>query len=304
MTIFAVVYKIILKRHFMKNGIVVLLLFFIHYTIKAQTLVTDEGDNPVEGFGLVKDPNSNDVYFSRADSLLKTKIFKGTISDGKITAIKEVSILGKKCQEVAPFFSTDGKYFFIFSNAASPKTGNLDLWFGKYKNGLISEMVAGVAINSDSVECYGSISESGNMYFSSWRKSGNGKGDIYTSKFKNGSFSSISHIENNINNIHNNFSPAVAPNENWMIYSTENADKISDLHVSFAKGSKWSKPIKLSNKVNTSSLESAPVIADDGKTLYFSRTEKLNSSSKAVFHMYKISVEELELDKLKVKALY
>ena len=89
-----------------------------------------------------------------------------------------------------------------------------------------------------------------------------------------------------------------------MIYSTENADKISDLHVSFAKGSKWSKPIKLSNKVNTSSLESAPVIADDGKTLYFSRTEKLNSSSKAVFHMYKISVEELELDKLKVKALY
>ncbi len=285
-----------------------LFLFFIvlaHQAAISQTIVSDENNNPVEGFGLVKDPNSNTVYFVKADSLYKTSIYKGTLVDGKITAVKRSSILNKNCQETAPFFTSDGKYIFLFSNAANPKTTNLDLWYGKYdKMGGITEVIAGVAINSDSSEYYGSISESGNMYFTSCRKSGNGKADLFTTKFKNGTFSSIVHLDNNVNNIHNNSSPAIAPNGNWMIYCTENPDKISDLHVSFEKGGKWSKPVKLSNKVNTSNVEVAPVLADDGKTLYFSRIEKSNASGKDVYHIYKITIEELQLDKLKDKALY
>ena len=289
----------------MKNNLFLLLILLMHCAAVGQTLVTDENNTPVEGFGLVKVPNSNTVYFVKTDSLYKTSIYKGTLSDGKITAAKKNSIMNKSCQETAPFFSSDGKYIFLFSNASNPKSANLDLWFGKYdKNGVITEVTAGVALNSDSSEYYGSVSESGDLYFTSWRKSGNGKADIFTTRFKNGSFSSIVHLDNNVNNIHNNSSPAIAPNGNWMIFCTENTDKISDLHVSFEKGGKWSKPVKLSGKVNTPNLESAPVLTDDGKTLYFSRTEKSPSSNKDVLHLYKISIEELQLDKLKDKALY
>ncbi len=269
-----------------------------------QTIVTDQNNNPIEGFGLVKDPNSNIVYFGKTDSLSSTAIYKGILSGEKITSIKKNSILDENAQETIPFFSANGKYFFLFSNFENENLKKLDLWFGKYdKKRGIQNLKKAVEINTDSVEYYGSMSDKGHIYFSSWRKNGYGKGDIFSTKFKNGKFSTLNQLDSNINNKFINSSPAISPKGDWLIFFSENENG-GDLYISFLNAKKWSKPVKLSELVNTESFEFAPVIADNGKTLYFSRREKSILSDKLVYHIYKISIDELGLDKLKLTAHY
>ncbi len=71
---------------------------------------------PIEGFGLVKDTNSNTVYFGKPDTISSTAIYRGIVSDGKINSIRKNAIIDKNSQETIPFFSSDGKYIFLFSN--------------------------------------------------------------------------------------------------------------------------------------------------------------------------------------------
>ncbi|WP_395047757.1 TolB family protein, partial [Flavobacterium sp.] len=233
-----------------------------------------------------------------------TAIYKGILSDGKINSITKNAIVDKNSQETIPFFSSDGKFIFLFSNYQNQNPKNLDLWVGKYdRKGLIHDLKKATTINTDSVEYYGSMSANGHIYFSSWRKNGSGKGDIFSTKFKNGKFSAINQLDNNINNKFINSSPAISPKGDWLIFFNEN-EGVADLYISFLKKERWSKPIKLSNIVNTPNFEFAPVISDNGKTLYFSRREKSTVSDKQVYHIYKISIDELGLDKLKLIAQY
>jgi len=270
----------------------------------AQTIVTDENNNPIEGFGLVKDPRSNAVYFGKPDSISRTAIYRGILSGGKIQDIRKTPIIDKAAQETIPFFSSDGKYIFLFSNFENNDSKILDLWYGKHeRTGAIKDVKKAAAINTDSVEYYGSISSKGQLYFTSWRKSSNGKGDIFSSKFKKGKFSPVKQLDSNINNKFLNSSPAISPKEEWLIFFTENENG-GDLYVSFLKKERWSKPIKLSEVVNTSDFEFAPVVSDNGKTLYFSRREKSILSDKQAYHIYKISIDELGLENLKLGAEY
>jgi hypothetical protein len=271
-----------------------------------QQMLTDANNNPVEGFGLVKDPNSNIVYFGKTDNITNTAIYKGILSDGKITDVKKNFIIDENSQETIPFFSTAGNYIFLFSNFKNPNPKNLDLWFGKYdKKSGIQDLKKATTANTDSVEYYGSMANNGIIYFSSWRKAGYGRGDVFSTKFKNGKFSAVNHLDKSINNSHINSSPAISPKGDWFIFYTKNENsKSADLCVSFLNSGKWSEPIKLPNLVNTSNFEFAPVLADNGKTLYFSRREKSHLSDNQVYHIYKISIQELELGKLKATAQY
>ena len=287
--------------------IVLLLLTFLlieNNISYGQTLLTDDNSNPIEGFGLVKDPNSNTVYFGKTDSISSTAIYRGILSDGKINSIIKSPIMDKNSQETIPFFSSDGKYIFLFSNYENQNPKNLDLWVGKYdKKDMAHDLKKAMAMNTDSVEYYGSMSANGHIYFSSWRKNGYGKGDIFSTKFKKGKFSAINQLDSNINNKFINSSPAISPKGDWLIFFNENEGE-TDLYVSFLNKEKWSRPIKLSNIVNTSNFEFAPVISDHGKTLYFSRREKSTLSDKQVYHIYKISINELGLEKLRLTAQY
>lgn len=272
----------------------------------SQTIITDENNNPIEGFGLVKDPNSNTVYFGKTDSITRTAIYKGQLKDGKITSVTKTPIIDNNSQETIPFFSADGKYIFLFSNFNNTPDQNVDLWYGRYgRKGKIKDLKRSAIVNTDSVEYYGSMSENGNIYFSSWRSNGYGKGDIFSTTFRNGSFSPIQHLDTNINNMLTNSSPAISSKDEWVIYYSENKNsQQADLVISFFNKGKWSKPVILPGLVNTINFEFAPVIGDNGKSLYFSRREKSKLSGKDVYHIYKVPLAGLELDTLRLAAAY
>ena len=51
---------------------------------------------------------------------------------------------------------------------------------------MIHNLKKAAAINTNSVEYYGSMSAHGYLHFSAWRKNGFGKGDVFSTKFKKG----------------------------------------------------------------------------------------------------------------------
>jgi hypothetical protein len=289
----------------MRRILLTLLIFILigNNISYGQTIVTDDNNNPIEGFGLVKDPNSNTIYFGKTDSISSTAIYRGILSGGKINSIRKNYIIDSISQETMPFFSSDGKYIFLFSNFENQSSANLDLWFGEYNKGVIRNLKKAAAVNTDSVEYYGSISADGYIYFSSWRSNSYGKGDIYSTKFKKGKFSSVNHLDDNINNKFINSSPAISPKGDWFVFFNATEDG-ADLYISFLKKERWSKPVKLADVVNTSNFEFAPVVSDNGKTLFFSRREKSILSDKQVYHIYEISIDELGLENLRLRAEY
>ena len=261
---------------------------------------------PLKDLDLLKTKKVILFIFVKQTVSQDTAIYKGQLKDGKITSVTKTPIIDNNSQETIPFFSADGKYIFLFSNFNNTPDQNIDLWYGRYgRKGKIKDLKRSAIVNTDSVEYYGSMSENGNIYFSSWRSNGYGKGDIFSTTFRNGSFSPIQHLDTNINNRLTNSSPAISSKDEWIIYYSENKDsQQADLVISFFNKGKWSKPVILPGLVNTINFEFAPVIGDNGKSLYFKKKKKSKLSGKDVYHIYKVPLAGLELDTLKLAATY
>lgn len=66
--------------------------------------------------------------------------------------------------------------------------------------------------------------------------------------------------------------PSVAPDESFMIFAGNGPGSMNnsaDIYICFQKDGKWGEPVSLGETVNSNWLENAPVLAPDGKPLYF-----------------------------------
>jgi Tol biopolymer transport system component len=64
--------------------------------------------------------------------------------------------------------------------------------------------------------------------------------------------------------------PYIDPDEWFIIFSANRPGVGSpDIHICLQKDGKWGEPINLGESVNSPTLENAPSLAPDGKTLYF-----------------------------------
>lgn len=122
-------------------------------------------------------------------------------------------------------------------------------------------------------------SADGTLYFCSMYGEANG---IYRARLRNGEYMQPERIEYGISNEYASFSPYVAPDESYMIFSSVRPGYgISDLYISFhnADGS-WTEPKNMGPKINTAAKEAFPFVTFDGKYLFFmsNRVSKLNKS--------------------------
>jgi len=117
----------------------------------------------------------------------------------------------------------------------------------------------------------------GTLYFCSMF----GKADgIYRAQLRNGEYTKPERIEYGISDDSSNFSPYVAPDESYMIFSsTRPGYGISDLYISFHnEDGSWTAPKNLGPKINSGAKESCPFVSFDGKHLFFmsNRVSELN----------------------------
>jgi Tol biopolymer transport system component len=129
-------------------------------------------------------------------------------------------------------------------------------------------------VNSDSSEFYVSFTEKGDLYFSSSRKGGYGKEDIYLSKWVNNQHNLPQNLGAAINSEKSEYDPFISPKEDFIIFtSSGRADSFGggDLYCSKLNSEKqWLAAAHLGETFNTNTRDYCPYISPDSRYFFYS----------------------------------
>ncbi len=175
--------------------------------------------------------------------------------------------------------SPDGNRIFFGSNRPRKKAGkgleSLDIFYTeRLPSGQWSEPKnIGLPVNTDYGENYPSVARNGNLYFFSCRNEGMGACEIYMSRFKNGHYLLPENPGSAINSSRNDWDSFIAPDESYIIFSSQNRDDTiggQDLYISYRKNDgSWTQAKNMGPRVNSSSGEICPSVSLDGKYFFF-----------------------------------
>jgi len=197
--------------------------------------------------------------------------------------------------------STDGNTIVFGSDRPAAKGGSrknkLDIFYTKrLSEGRWSEPEnIGAPINTDNGENYPSLSRNGNLYFFSQRTDGHGGCDIYLSRLVDEQYTTPEVLDSNVNSEKNDWDSFIAPDENYIIFSSQNRDDTlggMDLYISFREtDGRWTKAVNMGPRVNSKSGEICPSVSPDGKYLFFTTTRRRNND---IFWMKADIIKEIK----------
>jgi Tol biopolymer transport system component len=131
----------------------------------------------------------------------------------------------------------------------------------------------GPPINTHYGENYPCVAGNGNLYFFSCREDGPGGCDIYMAKLVNSSYTTPVPLGSAINSEKNDWDAYIAPDESYIIFSSQNrSDTLGeqDLYISFRKKDKsWTNAKNMGSSVNSRFDEICPSVSLDGKYFFF-----------------------------------
>ncbi|MCB2409523.1 hypothetical protein [Hymenobacter lucidus] len=250
-------------------------------------------------FGLALSHDGTEAYFTDSD---RTRTSLRLMQAKRVAGRWQTPTLvpfASPFRDIDPIFSPDGQRLYFnstrpYDNSATERP-NFDVWVVERTGSGWSEprRVAGVSQDSTS-ESYASVARNGTMYFTSTRRGGAGKSDIYASRLKNGQYQPAQALA--LNTPGSDGNPFISANDQLLLFISDRPGGFggTDLYLSYRQGKGWSQPYNLGPKVNTAGSEFCPALSADGRTLYFSRTER-NGDTIVREDLYSIPVAELGL---------
>ena len=180
------------------------------------------------------------------------------------------------CEGLTPGLAPDGKTVFFSTSIPTWKLYKLL----KTAGGWTEPELLPPHINFQRRQDTPYAAADGTLYFCSMF----GKADgIYRARLRNDDYMAPERIEYGISNEFTSFSPYVALDESYMIFSSIRPGYgISDLYISFHhEDGSWTEPKNMGPKINTAAKEAFPFVTFDGKYLFFmsNRASKLNKTS-------------------------
>lgn len=260
-------------------------------TLFASGVVSSEFTDTTATFS----PDGRTVYFVRSDAQenLNT-ILESHLKNGKWSEPRVVSFSGW-WNDSEPSVSPDGQKLFFTSNrpvtaGGKPLTVTFrnrvgtgkNIWYVEKKGDDWSAPVHIEGALAEYQMIYNpSVARNGTLYFSGVLPDDTTKNQIYRSVPVNGVYGKPERLSFS-DAKWNHMDPSVDPDERFMVFAANRPDSLggsADIYIVFRKNGAWGEPVNLGETVNSTSLENAPVLAPDGKTLYF-------SSSRAAENIY------------------
>ena len=221
----------------------------------------------------------NEIYFTAIDS--RENIYFSTFKNGNWSKPKIASFSDSNYSDADPFLTKDGKrMYFISERPTHEKDDNIEfnIWYADRENDdWTTPKPLGKPINSDeNNEYFFSISDKGNVFFSSNRKGGEGSFDIYTAKIiGNTIFSEPKNVGIPISTSKYEFDPFISSDEKLIIFSINENGNSSLYYSKKDDNGNWKKPKNLGEKINITRQDFAPSLSADGEYLFFSNNGKL-----------------------------
>lgn len=230
-------------------------------------------------------PDGNEFYYTLVGPSFGVTLFFH-LEDNQWKGPQVAPFSGKYSDYYPSFSPREQKLYFIskrpLTGCGEPKK-DYDIWFVKrIGNRWSKPQNMGAPVNSDRYELHPSLARNGNIYFSSDRKGGKGRLDIYRSILEDGHYSTPENLGDSINTEFADSTPYIAPDESVLIFSSfQRPDGYGeyDLYISFRKeDGSWTTAKNMGNKINTKSYEGSPALSPDGKFFFFTSKRKVYKS--------------------------
>lgn len=229
--------------------------------------------NTLEHSAAIFSSDGNEVYWvSRKNQESRLNIWRMLRINNLWTKPEVFNPLGDSINHFDPFLTSNGEkiYFGADSN------GNTDIWFtekqGKQWN---KPQRLSLSINNLDGQCQASLTTNATVYYLEHRTiNNNWSCDILKSRIKNGVYLSPDTLPVCINSVSSeDWTPFIAPDDSYLIFSSRRDRKYDDLYISFhdIQTETWSEPINLGEPINTGAQETFPTVSPDGKYLFFTR---------------------------------
>lgn len=251
-------------------------------TLFAPGIVSSEFTDTTATFS----PDGRKVYFVRSDAQenLNT-ILESNLKNGKWSEPRVVSFSGW-WNDSEPAVSPDGQKLFFTSNRpvtarGKPLTATFrnrigtgkNIWYVEKKGDDWGEPIHIEGALAEYQMVYNpSVAKNGTLYFSGVLPDDPTKNQIYRSVPVNGVYGKPERLSFS-DTKWNHMDPSVDPDERFMVFAANRPSSLggsADVYIVFRKNGAWGEPINLGEGINSFSTENAPVLASDGKTLYFS----------------------------------
>jgi hypothetical protein len=189
--------------------------------------------------------------------------------------------------EDSPFTTPDGSWFFFFftPDLNIPVQNQLGdhvtgIWWTKNVGGVWTEPERLILGSTDSLEGDEFV-QGATMWFGSVRAGNYGEIDIYSATHKNGKWTDVENVGQQLNAQIDIGAFCFTPDGNTMYYG-----KGGDIWKLVKVGSSWSGPEKVAN-LDSVSEKNQPFVTADGNELWFTGQSNLNTPGPAIFRSVK-----------------
>jgi len=223
--------------------------------------------------------HENEAYFTAQSPLGEVSVIMVSKKIRNKWRKPKIATFSGRYGDLEPFLSADGdKLYFASNRPLDPEhteVKDYDLWVVK-RDGPRSKwsqpVNLGAPVNTEHNEFYPSLTNTGNLYYTSDRPDGKGKDDIFLCENRNGRFLPPVSLSDSINTAGYEFNAFVAPDESYLMFSGYNREDgvgSGDLYISYRQDNTWSRAKNLGKTINSKYLDYCPFVGSDGHTLYF-----------------------------------
>jgi len=219
-------------------------------------------------------PDGRQVYWSlmiapRAGGYSTDRLLVSRLQDGRWTYPQIAPFTGEGRGADVPFFTPDGKRLYFMSRRPLPETeqpSGEHIWFMERQgDGWTEARPVDDAVNSLPHHWQFSLDKDYNLYFSTTTAGGQGKNDIYCSKYIDGHYQAPRNLGAPVNTASMEEMPFIAPDGSYLLFARD-----FDLYASFRdKDGSWTEPASLGPGINSPAIDICPVVSADGKYLFF-----------------------------------
>lgn len=216
-----------------------------------------------DNFGL--GGNQEDLYSAKLDS------------QGNFICVKPIDELNTQENEGAHCFSQDGNILIFTSCNRGRDRGGCDLYISFRRNGKWSSPInMGPKINTRYWESQPALSpDNRTLYFSSTRKGGFGKADIWKVELQGKSWSDPVNLGPVINTSGNEGSPFLHADNQTLYFRSDEHIGLGDFDLFMARRdtSGWQVPVNLGYPINSTSSEGALFVDLNGNRAYYTSNQ-------------------------------
>jgi hypothetical protein len=209
------------------------------------------------------------------------KIFFSTIESG-IWTPPQLAPFSSSYMEGGPVLSFDNQQLHFYSKRPfgnPPNNEKPRIWVvNRTEQGWGEPHLAFGKEHAEHIQTAFSCTKSGTFYYSGILKGVKNNQGIYKICQKDGIFGIPEPLPSQINSPHQDWIPFIAPDESYLIFSSDRLGSIGffDLYISFrSKEDNWSEPLNLGPTINSEGSERFPGLSPDGKAFFFVRESEI-----------------------------